>query len=111
MRLAYMRNLGKLKQWSERVADMKREKSRRFLAYAARQVRENFIYNLRHPELNYLTREEQQFSTRFAPYINENNVEQMYEQFRLAAEHIAGNGNAKIALFDMAVRITILIKV
>ena len=61
--------------------------------------------------MNYLTREEQQFSTRFAPYINENNVEQMYEQFRLAAEHIAGNGNAKIALFDMAVRITILIKV
>ena len=111
MRLAYMRNLGKLKTWSERVAEMKREKSRRFLAYAARQVRENFVYNLRHPELNYLTREEQQFSTRFAPYINENNVEQMYEQFRLAAEHIAGNGNAKIALFDMAVRITILIKV
>lgn len=111
MRLAYMRNLGKLKTWSERVADMKREKSRRFLAYAARQVRENFIYNLHHPELNYLTRDEQQFSTRFAPYINENNVERMYEQFRLAAEHIAGNGNAKIALFDMSVRITILIKV
>lgn len=111
MRMAYLRDLGKLRNWAERVADMKREKSRRFLDYAARQVRENFIYNLRHPELNYLTREEQQFSTRFAPYINEVNVERMYEQFRRAAEHIAGNGNAKIVLFDMAVRITILIKV
>ena len=111
MRMAYLRDLGKLRNWAERVADMKREKSRRFLDYAARQVRENFIYNLRHPELNYLTREEQQFSTRFAPYINEANVERMYEQFRRAAEHIAGNGNAKIVLFDMAVRITILIKV
>ena len=111
MRLAYMRNLGMLRNWAERVADMKREKSRRFLDYAARQVRENFIYNLHHPDLNYLTREEQQFSTRFAPFINEANVERMYEQFRLAAEQIAGNGNAKIILFDMAVRITILIKV
>lgn len=111
MRLAYMRNLGMLRNWAERVADMKREKSRRFLDYAARQVRENFIYNLHHPDLNYLTREEQQFSTRFAPFINEANVERMYEQFRLAAEQIAGNGNAKIILFDMAVRITILINV
>ena len=111
MRLAYVRNLSKLRNWAEQVADMKREKSRRFLDYSARQVRENFIYNLHHPELNYLTREEQQFSTRFAPYINEANVERMYDQFRLAAEHIAGNGNAKIVLFDMAVRITILIKV
>ncbi|MBO5540865.1 MAG: DNA polymerase III subunit delta [Muribaculaceae bacterium] len=111
MRLAYMRNLGKLRNWAERVADMKREKSRRFLSYCSRQVRENYIYNLHHPELNYLTREEQQFSSRFAPYINEANVERMSEQFRLAAQHIAGNGNSKIILFDMAVRITILIKV
>ena len=111
MRLAYMRDLGKLRSWAERVADLKREKSRRFLSYAARQVRENFIYNLHQPELNYLTRQEQQFSTRFAPYINEANVERMYEQFCLAERQIAGNGNAKIILFDMAVRTTILIKV
>ena len=111
MQLAYMRDLGKLRSWAERVADLKREKSRRFLSYAARQVRENFIYNLHQPELNYLTRQEQQFSTRFAPYINEANVERMYEQFCLAERQIAGNGNAKIILFDMAVRTTILIKV
>lgn len=111
MRMAYMRDLARLRQWSERVADMKREKSRRFLAYATRQVRENFIYNLHHPELNYLTHEEQRFSTRFAPYINEANVEKMYAMFNLASEQIAGNGNAKIILFDLAVRITILIKV
>lgn len=111
MRMAYMRNLAQLRNWADRVADMKREKSRRFLDYAARQVRENFIFNLHQPALNYLTREEQQFSVRFAPFINEANVERMYEQFRLAGEQIARNGNARIILFDMAVRITILIKV
>jgi len=111
MRLAYMRDLGKLRNWADGVADMKREKSRRFLSYAARQVRENFVYNLHRPELNYLTREEQQFSTRFAPFINEANVEAMLQQFTLASQHIAGNGNARVILFDMAIRITILIKV
>ena len=111
MRLAYTRNLTKLREWSENIAAMKREKSRRFLAYAARQVRENFIYNLHTPGLNYMTREEEQFSTRFAPYINENNVERMFDEFTRASNEIQGNGNARIILFDLAVRTTILIKV
>lgn len=110
MRLAYMRDLVKLKAWSEAITDMKREKSRRFLAYASRQVRENFVYNLRTPGLNYMTREEEQFSTRFSPYINEYNVERLFAEFNRAEAEIMGNGNARIILFDLAVRTTILIK-
>lgn len=111
MRLAYMRDLKSLKAWSEEIADYKREKSRRFLAYASRMVRENFIYNLHIPQLNYQTADEAKFSTRFAPYINEGNVEQLIELFDTASTDIQGNGNAKIILFDMAIRTTILIKV
>lgn len=110
MRMAYSRNLYKLKLWSEAIAEMKREKSRRFLAYAARQVRENFVYNLRCRQLNYLTRNEEQFSTRFSPFINEQNVERLLAEFTRASDDIQGNGNAKIVLFDMAVNVTILIK-
>lgn len=111
MRLAYARDLVKLKAWAGDIADYKREKACRFLQYAERQVRENFIYNLRQPSLNYLTREEQQFSTRFSPYINENNVERMEQEFNRARIDIAGNAYAKLVLFDLAVTITILIKV
>lgn len=111
MRLAYSRNLAKLKVWSEAIADMKREKSRRFLAYCSRQVRENFIYNLHSPQLNYLTRDEEKFSSKFSPFINEQNVERMFGNFERAEREIQGNGNAKIILFDLAVQITILIKV
>lgn len=110
MRLAYMRDLTKLKAWSETIADMKREKSRRFLTYASRQVRENFIRNLHTPGLNYMTREEEQFSVKFSPYINEHNVERMFNEFNRAEAEIMGNGNARIILFDLAVRTTILIK-
>ena len=110
MRLAYMRDLTALKQWSEEIADYKREKSRRFLAYASRMLRENFIYNLHIPELNYQTQDEAQFSTRFAPFINADNVEQLLDLFARASTDIQGNGNAKIILFDTAIRVTILIK-
>ena len=110
MRLAYMRDIAGLKVWSEDIADYKREKSQRFLAYAARMVRENYIYNLHMPQLNYETVEEAQFSKNFARFINEGNVERMLKLFNDAARDIRGNANAKIVLFDVAIKVTILIK-
>ncbi len=80
------------------------------MQYCARQVRENFIYNLHQPGLNYLTREEENFSVKFAPFINEGNVERMFEEFTRAENDIRQNGNAKIILFDLAITITRLIK-
>ncbi len=110
MRLAYMRDIAGLKQWSDEIAEYKREKSQRFLNYASRMVRENYIYNLNTPSLNYETQEEAQFSKNFARFINEENVERMLRLFGDAARDIRGNGNAKIILFDVAVKTTILIK-
>ena len=110
MRLAYMRDMTGLKTWSEGIADYKREKSQRFLNYAARMVRENYIYNLHIASLNYETQEEAQFSKNFARFITEDNVERMLALFSDASRDIRGNANAKIVLFDIAVRITILIK-
>ena len=110
MRLSYQRDLASLKAWSERIADMKREKTRRFLDYAVRQVRENFIYNLHNPSLNYLTREEEAFSTRFSPFINERNVERIVSELERASTDIAGNANAKLVLFDLSIRIAMLIR-
>lgn len=110
MRLAYMRNIAGLKAWSEEIADYRREKAQRLLAYASRMVRENYIYNLHMPQLNYETQEEAQFSKNFARFINEENVERMFKLFGDAAADIRGNGNAKIILFDVAIKTTILIK-
>ena len=110
MRLAWMRDIKKLKAWSERVAEFKREKTRQFLVYCNRMVRENFIYNLHCPELNYLTPDEEQFSVKFARFINEENCERMFAEFGRAEKDIQANGNAKIILLDLAIKCTILIK-
>ncbi len=110
MRLAYMHDIAALKVWSEGIADYKREKAQRFLNYAARMVRENYIYNLHMPQLNYETQDEAQFSKNFARFINEENVERLLKLFDDAARDIRGNGNAKIILFDIAIKTTILIK-
>lgn len=71
MRLAYSRKVKELKQWSEAMQTMGREKQKRFLAYFLRLVRENFAYNFMQPELNYMTQQEEDFARNFARFVNE----------------------------------------
>ena len=94
------------------MADAKvgRERQKRFLQYAQRQVRENYIYNLQHPEMNYQTSAERAFSTRFAPFINNANVEAIMNELAKAERQIEQNGNAKIIFFDLCLQMIILVK-
>lgn len=101
-----------IREWSLAMADSKvgRERQKAFLQYAQRQVRENYIYNLQHPELNYQTEEERNFSAKFSPYINDKNVEQIMAQLELAEQQINQNGNAKIIFFDLCLQFIVLLK-
>lgn len=109
MRLCYLRNVGELKQWSQRAAELGREKEKRMLTYFIAQVRENFMYNFRIPELCYQSKEEAAFSRNFSRFINERNVIEISELFSLAIRDIAQNGNGKIVFFDMALKLIVLI--
>lgn len=101
-----------LRKWSMNMADAKvgRERQKRFLQYAQRQVRENYIYNLQHPEMNYQTSAERAFSTRFAPFINNANVEAIMNELAKAERQIEQNGNAKIIFFDLCLQMIVLVK-
>lgn len=109
MRLAYAKKVSDLKIWSEKVADLKRDGAGRFLQYCQRMIRENFILNLQVDGLNYLTAAESQFSSRFCPFINHRNVEGLIAEFNLAERDIRGNGSAKIVLFDLAIKVIMLL--
>ena len=110
MRSAYSRKVGMLKQLADEVAAYGREKTNRFLAYVSQMIRENFIYNLRMPQLNRLTPDDEAFSRNFSPFINVGNVEQMMEETDRARREIARNCNGKIVLFDYFLLITALIR-
>ncbi len=106
MRMAYALKAASLKTLSERCAAMGREKLLRFLAYCARMVRENFIYNLSLPPLSLLTPDEEEFSVRFAPFIHEGNVEGLSNEISRAAADISRNANGKIVMFDLLLLIS-----
>lgn len=89
---------------------MGREKEIKFYEYAVRLIRENFIYNFKLPQLNYLNSAESAFSTKFARFITERNVEKLIEVFENARIDIAGNANGKIVNLDVAIKVILLLK-
>jgi DNA polymerase-3 subunit delta' len=101
-----------LKKWSLAMADAKegREKQKAFLQYAQKQIRENYIYNFHCSQMNYQTEAERQFSSKFAPFIHEGNVERMMEELGKAEMQIAQNGNAKIIFFDLCLQMIVMVK-
>ena len=109
MRYAYSKHVKELKKWSESVAAFGREKQKRMLIYFNRMVRESFMHNFHNPELNYMTAQEEQFCTRFAPFINERNVIELNELFEHSLRDISQNANAKMVFFDIALQTIILI--
>ena len=109
MRLSYQRKIREMKQWSETLAAMGREKQKHFLSYCQRLVRENFISNFQDPSLNFMNEEEQNFSKRFAPYINEKNVMGIMDELSEAQRHIEQNVNARMVFFDFSLKMIVLL--
>lgn len=110
MRLAYARKVAGFKDWAADLADLGRESEIKFYKYAARLIRENFVYNFQQPQLTYLNPEEEAFSKNFARFIHTANVESIMEVINNAITDIAGNGNGKAINFDVAMRIMILLR-
>ncbi|MGN1263734.1 MAG: ATP-binding protein [Prevotella sp.] len=109
MRLAYMRNIKEMKKWSETMQTFGREKQKRFLEYFLHLIRENFMYNFKNPELNYMTRKEEDFAKNFARFVNEYNILQINDLANTAIRDIGQNANAKIVFFDFALQMIVLL--
>ena len=110
MRNGWSRNVKNMKAEAENFAGLGRERQKYFLAYAQNLIRENFLYRLNLPEINYLNREEAVFSVNFSPYVNEKNVEGLMEELALAEKHIESNVNPRMVFFDLSMKIAVLIK-
>ena len=110
MRHSYGRRIKEMQQWALVVSELGRERQKRMLEYFQQQLRENYIYNFHQKEINYLGREEENFSTRFAPFINERNVVGIMNELSDAQRDISQNVNAKMVFFDLALKMIVLLK-
>ncbi len=110
MRASVSRNIKTIKEVASILAGIGRERQKSYLLYSLRLFREYFVSNLNMPDIVYLNSDEQQFGERFAPFINERNIEAFDEEFSLAHRQIEQNGNAKIIFLDLCLKVTVLLK-
>lgn len=109
MRLAYARRIREMKAWSEEVASLGREKQKELLTYCQRMIRESFMANFHQKQMSYMNLEEQNFTSRFAPFVNEGNAMGIMHELSEAQIHIEQNVNPRMVFFDLSLKMIVLL--
>ncbi len=110
MRFAWKGNRVELIDLAEEMATLGREYQKDFLSYGLELTRNFFVMNMGKPELLYLSAEEKDWGTRFAPFINEKNIIPLRQAFEEGVFHISMNGNPRIVFTDLFLQIVRLIR-
>ena len=110
MRISYKRDWLPMFDWVDQISGIGRERQKSFLLYCLKMLRENFVMNLKRPDLIYLNEQEKGFSERFSPFINERNIIVFFEEFEKAHRDVSQNGNPRLIFLDLSLRIVKMIR-
>lgn len=95
--------------WSEQIASKGRETQKNFLDYCVDFFRQALMLNYKAGSLVYLQPQTKFDLAKFAPFVHGNNIEAIVTELQDAAYHIERNGNAKIILTDLSIKLTRLL--
>ena len=96
--------------WSEQIAGLGRETQKKFLHFCIEMFRQAMLLNYQTADLVYLEPKIEKFSLEnFAPFVNGTNSNDIFKEISDAVYHIERNGNAKIILTDLSIKLTRLI--
>ena len=96
--------------WSEQIASLGREPQKKFLSYCTEMFRQALLLNYQAEKLVYIEPTVDKFKLEnFAPFVNGNNINDIFKELSDASYHIERNGNAKIILTDLSIKLTRLI--
>lgn len=99
-----------LLNWSETIAKEGRETQKKFLSYCIEMFRQSLLLNYQTNQLVYMEPQTENFKLEnFAPFIHGNNISDIYNEINTAIYHIERNGNSKIILTDLSIKLTRLI--
>ncbi len=96
--------------WSEEIAKTGRETQKQFLLFCVDFFRQALLLNYNAPELVYIETKSKNFRLEnFAPFVNEANILDISNELQEAIYHIERNGNSKIILTDLSIKLTRLL--
>lgn len=96
--------------WSETIAGLGRETQKKFLNFCIDIFRQALLLNYQATSLVYFEPKVDKFKLEnFAPFVNDKNISEIFAELSDAIYHIERNGNAKIVLTDLSIKLTRLI--
>ena len=96
--------------WSEEIAKNGRETQKQFLHFCLDFFRQAMLLNYKADELVYLETKTEKFRLEnFAPFVHGNNILEISDELQDAIYHIERNGNSKIILTDLSIKLTRLL--
>lgn len=96
--------------WSEEIAKTGRETQKQFLQFCIELFRQALMLNYNTHPLVYLETKSEGFKLEnFAPFVNQDNILDIVEELEQAMYHIERNGNSKIILTDLSIKLTRLL--
>ncbi|RDY59815.1 ATP-binding protein [Flagellimonas nanhaiensis] len=96
--------------WSDEVAKTGREVQKQFLNYCLAMMRQALLLNYKAEELVYARIHLEGFDLKkFAPFVHENNIEDIVEELETAIFHVERNGNSKLIFTDLSIKLTRLL--
>ncbi|GAA0737176.1 DNA polymerase III subunit delta' [Gaetbulibacter jejuensis] len=96
--------------WSETIAKTGRETQKQFLHFCMDYFRQALLLNYNAQELVFVEPKSESFKLeKFAPFVHGNNIMDISNELQDAIYHIERNGNAKIILTDLSIKLTRLL--
>lgn len=104
------KSINGLISWSERVAKLGRELEKQFLHYSLNAFRQAILLNYGAEEMVSLKIHDPSFSfEKFSLFVGSANIEDISREIEDAIYHIERNGNGKIILTDLSIKLTRLL--
>lgn len=96
--------------WSDDVSKTGRETQKQFLQFCLNFFRQALLLNYNANSLVYLEPKTSGFNLKkFAPFVNDANILEINDELQDAIYHIERNGNSKIILTDLSIKLTRLL--
>jgi len=96
--------------WSEEISRTGRETQKQFLHFCLEFFRQAMLSNYQADTLVFMAPKSENFKLEnFAPFVHENNILDISNELQDAIYHIERNGNSKIILTDLSIKLTRLL--
>lgn len=96
--------------WSDDISKTGRETQKQFLQFCLNFFRQALLLNYSAKELVYFEPKTSTFKLEnFAPYVHNSNILEISDELESAIYHIERNGNSKIILTDLSIKLTRLL--